>query len=607
MRRVRQPKGQTLESAVIPAPTGGINTMDAGPNMPPTDCIYAYNLLASEYGLRSRLGFREWCTGLTGSLDNTVRSVIAFAGNATSGTDDKLFATTDTGIWDVSASSATPTQVQAFASSANDAGRSYGTAMSTVAGRFLVLCDEENGLHYYTATGASWAAGASGVTQLWEASTTYEIGNQVVLGGNVYVCDTDGVSAASGGPTGTGTNIVDGTTRWDYVSAASTNVIGTSLADQQAGLSADPSKFVFSTVFKNRLMFVERDTARVWFMPINSLYGTATSMDLGVRMRTGGSLVGLYNWSYDGGSGMDTLLVGISSAGDVVIYQGTDPSSATTWGLKGTWSVGGVPAGRRVATDYGGELLILSSLGVVPISKLVVGGATEDSRLYATAKIANLFSRLMQSRRTMDGWAVHIHPTDNALVVLVPSSSSTADSEPLVMAMQTRGWSQYRDLPIFSADSWNGEFYFGTRDGRVCWNTDYVDEVLLSDPTSYANVEWSVLTAFRNLGNSRQKRIVQMRPTILSGGPYPTVQCTARYGYNFLEPSNPSANPLSLSGLWDTGVWDSAIWGGEFSPYQPAQGGIGMGREAAVAVRGTAASRTTLVDIHVLFEQGGIQ
>jgi hypothetical protein len=443
------------------------------------------------------------------------------------------------------------------------------------------------------------------VTQAWAASTTYLVGNQVVLGGNIYVCDTDGVSASSGGPTGTGTNIVDGTTRWDYVSAVGTNTIGASLADQQAGITCDPANFMFATVWKNRLWFVEEGTARAWYMPVGQLYGTATSINFGVRFKGGGHLVGLYSWSYDGGSGMDTLLVAISSAGDVAIYQGTDPSSASTFGLKGVWSVGGVPAGRRVATDYGGELLVLSSLGVVPLSKLVVGGATEAAGLYATAKISNLFSRLMQSRRNLDGWAVHIHPTDNALMVLVPDASG-GPGEPLVMAMGTKGWTQYRDLPIISGETWGGEFYFGTDEGTVCWNTDYIDAVTLADPNVYSEIQWSVLTAFRDLGNARQKRLHMIQPKILSSSSAPTVQTTARFNYNFTEPANPSPNPAGLADAWDAGVWDAAIWGGEFSPYMPIQGAAGMGRDVAVAVRGRATSKTTLVALTVFFEQGGV-
>ena len=61
----------------------------------------------------------------------------------------------------------------------------------------------------------------------WVANTAYEVGDKVQNGANIYVCDTDGTSAGSGGPTGTGANISDNTTRWDYeatVSAATASI-----------------------------------------------------------------------------------------------------------------------------------------------------------------------------------------------------------------------------------------------------------------------------------------------------------------------------------------------------------------------------------------------
>jgi hypothetical protein len=122
----------------------------------------------------------------------------------------------------------------------------------------------------------------------------------------------------------------------------------------------------------------------------------------------------------------------------------------------------------------------------------------------------------------------------------------------------------------------------------------------------YSEIQWSVLTAFRDLGNARQKRLLMIQPKILSSSAAPTVQTTARFNYNFTEPANPSPNPAGLADAWDAGVWDAAIWGGEFSPYMPIQGAAGMGRDVAIAVRGRATSKTTLVALTVFFEQGGV-
>lgn len=56
------------------------------------------------------------------------------------------------------------------------------------------------------------------VTEDWHASTVYVVGQQVNNdSGKAYKCTTGGTSAGSGGPTGTGTGITDGTVVWDYI------------------------------------------------------------------------------------------------------------------------------------------------------------------------------------------------------------------------------------------------------------------------------------------------------------------------------------------------------------------------------------------------------
>lgn len=605
----RPPRPPTIETAHMPAPIGGINTVDAGSAMPPTDCVYLYNMVPAEYGLRSRLGYQEWCTGLTGSTDNTVRSILPFTGNHKSGSSNALFASTSSGIWDVSATSATPSQLVTFGVTTGDAGFGTWCVMATPAGRFFLLCDEENGLYIYSENSTTWTKVVLGTTQLWQPSTVYLVGNKTVNGGNEYIVTSEGESASSGGPSGTGTGISDGTVTWNYVGAAATGVIGPSLADQQAGFSGDPANFAFVAVWKSRVWLVERDSTRAWYLDVNSIFGTATSFDFGGKMRAGGPLVGLYDWSYDSGGGLDSLLVGISTAGDVVIYQGTDPTSATTFGLKGAWFVGGVPYGRRIATDYGGDILILSTLGVISLSKLIVGQpvVAGDRSFYATGKIANLFNNLVSTSGTLQGWSLHVHPTDNVLLIAVPSVAGQATTQ-LAMSFVTKGWGQYRDLPLLSAGVWNGTLYFGTADGRVCINTGYVDDVQLADSNQYMPVAWSVLSSFQNLGSARNKRVESIRPILESQSPSPLVQVTAKYDFDLSEPPPPTgaASGTGSDNTWDDAKWDGSLWGGDYNASQALQGATGMGRFAAIAARGSAVSRTLLVGFDVFFQQGGL-
>jgi hypothetical protein len=58
----------------------------------------------------------------------------------------------------------------------------------------------------------------------WAGSTAYTLGQYRTNGANIYKCTTAGTSASSGGPTGTGTSISDGTATWDWYCVANADV-----------------------------------------------------------------------------------------------------------------------------------------------------------------------------------------------------------------------------------------------------------------------------------------------------------------------------------------------------------------------------------------------
>jgi hypothetical protein len=59
------------------------------------------------------------------------------------------------------------------------------------------------------------------VSMAWFASVSVITGEHRTNSGNLYRCTTAGTTASSGGPTGTGGSITDGTAVWEYVQVGS--------------------------------------------------------------------------------------------------------------------------------------------------------------------------------------------------------------------------------------------------------------------------------------------------------------------------------------------------------------------------------------------------
>lgn len=530
---MRRPAPATLQTLQVPAPIGGLNTVASGASIPDGDCVQLYNMISAENGLRARLGSREWCRVANGK---PIRTMLPFVGSAVDGSNDRIWAVTSAGFCSVY--NGTPgvgfSTAPAFSMASGNAGYGICHAFTTLAGHFLLYCDEENGYWVYTESTASWAP------------------------------------------------ILQG--------AGPTDVSG-----------VDPTKFCFVMVWKARVWFVEKNSYRVWYLPAGAIYGTATQLNLdrSAQFRQGGDVVGLWNWTLDGGFGIDDNLVVISRGGDVAIYQGTDPSSASTFGLKGTWSAGALPAGRRVATNFGGDVLILTKSGIRPLSQLVSGA--DGTGTYATAKISNLFNALTLSRSELPGWAMHLHPEDNSLIVLVPTTTG-GNTEQLAQSLWNRSWSRYRDLPMLSACVWRKKLYFGDNTGTVWINDGYTD----GGPTVTGRpVQWQALTPFRN-GNAKQKQVQLIRATILSDTANATYVAEARYGFDLHEIATVTQAAASGPSTFDSGLWDTATWQSDYVATQPTRGATGVGADVAISIRGTSVSRTALVGLDVMYREGGL-
>lgn len=367
--------------------------------------------------------------------------------------------------------------------------------------------------------------------------------------------------------------------------------------------NVDPSLFVDVVIFKSRPWFVERNSARAWYLTAGTIYGAATVFNFGNKFKAGGYLVGLYVWTVDGGEGTDDYLVAISSGGDVIIYKGNDPASATDFVQHGTWYIGPPPAGRRVAGSFGGELYVLSAYGVIPLTKLIAGALIQQDDIYISRKITPLINTEMDFQRMVLGWEIKLIPTENLLLVSVPKRTGFQYIQ-FVQSLNTNGWAVYRDIPYYNGETWQGQFYIATEDGRVLLHSGTVDNTL-RDGTLGVAISWSTLSVFSEYGSvGRYKRIQFIRPMFLASGA-PSYSIEARYDYNLSE-ALPAPSISAVAGpLWDSAIWDLSLWGGQFLEIEKPVGGSGIGRNLAIGLNGLSTENTLLVRYDMMFDEGG--
>ena len=338
-----------------------------------------------------------------------------------------------------------------------------------------------------------------------------------------------------------------------------------------AGMST--SKFSNITLFKNRLWFIEKNTLRAWYLPTLSIGGAAQYIDLSSIAKFGGHLVDLDTWTVDAGYGVDDNLAFVTSNGEVIVYRGTDPASAATWALAGVWKLGS-PIGTRAMLKYGGDLLVLTYDGLMPMAQSLQSSRL-DPRVALSNKIQGAIAEATSTygSHTSTGWQIFYSAKNNAVWINVPVQDNL--QEQYVMNTITTSWCKFKGWGAYCWETYNDNPYFGG-DGFVAqaWTDDYADNGL-----AITTVAKQAFNYFDSRGV--KKYFTRARPTIMSSGT-PAINL----GLNIDFETSTSVSPIGLavqpaSGLWGPGVgagiWDESIWGGAVSVSNNWQGITGIG------------------------------
>jgi len=377
---------------------------------------------------------------------------------------------------------------------------------------------------------------------------------------------------------------------------------------QVAGV--DSSTFSFVTAFKGRLWFVQEESMTAWYLGTDAISGIARPFYLGSVFQRGGNIFEICTWSFDSGIGMDDNFVFRSSMGEIAIYQGTDPDSADSFSLVSVYYVS-PPIGKLSHADLGGDVIMLTKSGIIPLSKVVQGIATES--LYESALSKNISKTLNSIILSANSgnilpWEIHNAPSMQSLVVVLPSTSNSAPVQ-FVMNCLTGAWCAY-DLPASCFGIFNGIPYFGSSDGKVYSHSpteSYLDGVLL-DGTGGTAIEGSFLTAFSYLGNPTALKHFKMVRPIFQSLSEPAIQVSIAVDYNLgLTTSYNAPAVRSLGGaFWDEARWSQSVWSTSENVFRPWSTVVGLGYAGALRMRVANINPTNFVAFEVIYENGGV-
>ncbi len=348
----------------------------------------------------------------------------------------------------------------------------------------------------------------------------------------------------------------------NFVSGADVTVIqcvnGTDLLWQydgtswtQPSITGFPNSWTTANIInihvqKQRLWYVMKNSTVAVFMPAGAITGPITgTLDLGPFWDKGGALLGMANWTLDGGTGPQDYQAFFSSKGQIAIYTGTDPTSSTTWQLVGVFNVA-PPIGLRFTTQVGSDVAIITQQGVIPISQVLPFDPSADRSVALTARIQNAMAQATSMYQGNFGWETITYPNQQLFFLNIPTTPGVISTQ-YVMNTLTGAWAQFQGWNAQTFALYQNNLYFGDVNGIV-------QQAYTSSNDGVNPILCEVQCAFNWMDTpGRSKRMTMIQPLMQVSGPLtPNIAIDTDFINNHV------IAPIQL--LTGTTVWDSAIW-----------------------------------------------
>jgi hypothetical protein len=583
-------QGRNATTTSMAAPIGGWNNRDSLAEMPPLDAVSLVNFWPTPTDVQLRKGWTKYSTGITGQVDTLINYPTS------TGEGYKLFAFAGTQIWDATSSTAT-----VVFTGLSNAKWQY-VNISTAGGDFVIACNGVDPTLIYD--GTSWAFMATTQTAQTISTITHVGTTATVTTASPHNLITGNRISISGATPSdyNGTYVITktGASTFTYVMSttpvSNATVVGSYTITGITGVNSNT--FVNVNLFKNRLYFCQNNSLKFWYLDVEAISGPATDFDLGAFYRNGGYLQAMGTWTLDAGYGVDDFAVFVSSMGEILVYQGFDPSDPNNWAMKGLWQMGQTFT-RRCFFKWGGDLLLLTQDGLLPLTSALQSDRL-DPRINLTDKIYYAVSLACSAYANNFGWQINYLAEANMLILSIPTNDGM---EQYVMNTINKSWARFTGIEAYCFTvSGDQDMHFGGNGYVGLYFTGYSD--------NNANITATAQQAYNYFDSRGQlKRFTLVRPIFQTDRGLPTVLCGISTDFDTVPLTNQLAfNPATVnSGIWDSAKWDQKNWGGGLVTTKYWQGVTGTGFAASINLN--VASQG--IDFHwasvdYVMERGGV-
>ena len=288
----------------------------------------------------------------------------------------------------------------------------------------------------------------------------------------------------------------------------------------------------------------------------------------------------------------------IMSTGVVILYSGTDPSSADHWALVGIFKIGR-PVGNRPLLKFGGDLIVITEDGFVPLLS-AISNEQFRKQLAISDKISNLVNHDTRIYGENIGWQSIFYSKASWLLFNVPSNK-TGRAHQYVMNSATGAWCKFTNMNAFCWETHGGKLYFGGKDGKVFRADNGSIDAITDEPKGL--IKFSLQTAYNYLRSADDKKFTLCRPNISSlGDTGARLSIVTDQQRRARSTGLPTSNAVGAE--WDEAEWDIAEWASEGQAINQWQCVNSSGASVSLVVNGsTNANEFKFLSADIMYEK----
>lgn len=344
--------------------------------------------------------------------------------------------------------------------------------------------------------------------------------------------------------------------------------------------------------YKERLYFVEKQSASIWYLGTKVITGAATEFDVQYYLTRGGYVMFAGSYTNRQAETSQDLFVIASSEGEILLYSGSNPGDAS-WTLIARYFCGR-PMGYRAFVPVENDLFIITSAGIIPVSKLFSQGASLAAQT-VSRKINPAISTAAVAVGADYIWSGFYWQAGRRMIINVPISMTA--SEQYVMNTDTGAWCKYDYATVqpIAFAKLEDELFFSSAGGVFQAENGRLDNTIAI--TLDWRASWNY---FGNRGN--WKRFVDARP-IFRGSRINGIGLSIDTDYQERPVTSTIAVTAAGSTPWGS-PWGSP-WGGQVAFSYDRYTLAGQGFCGALRMYGALENaRLALNAVEIRYERG---